>query len=104
MLRKAADELYGDEDPYRIYHKGEPISIEREDDYFIIKYPTPFLTKEDLELERIGDELVVKLYTDAGPIDLVVPLPTITFKMSLERAKLKNGQLYIYFKGEGHEE
>jgi|Deesub1362B_J571_1020462.scaffolds.fasta_scaffold00005_46 arsenite-transporting ATPase len=100
QLRLAADELYGDEDPIKIYHKGDLINIEREDDYLIIKYPTPFLSKKDLEIERIGDELIIHLYTDAGPIDLVVPLPTITFKMNIVKAKLMNRYLYIYFKGD----
>lgn len=102
-LREAADELYGDEDPFRIYHKGETIRIDREGDYLVIRYPTPLLSKKDLDLERIGDELMVRLYTDAGSTDLVVPLPTITIKMTLERAKLMSGYLHIYFKGEFHE-
>jgi arsenite-transporting ATPase len=100
MLREAAIYLYQDEDPTVVYYKGKKVEIRRDDGVLEIRYPTPLISKEEIGLERIGDELIVKLYTDAGPVDLVVPLPTITFKMRIKKASLKNGYLIIIFEGE----
>lgn len=100
MLREAADQLYDDKDPTKIYYRGRGVEIRHLNDEVQIKYPTPLISKKDLELERIGDELIVKMYTDIGPQDLIVPLPTITFKMKIIHALLKNGYLTIYFRGD----
>ncbi len=100
MLRKAAEELYRDEDPYRVYYKGKKLEVNTYDNNLEIILPVPFISKSDLEIERIGDELIVKLKTDMGDVTLVVPLPTITFKMKLSYAKLMNNELRLYFTGD----
>mgnify|MGYP000294709149 CR=1 FL=1 len=96
-LRKAADELFGDGNPTEVYHKGEAIKVEYRDKYLEVTYPAPFISKKEIEVERVGDELILRIYTDAGPVDLVIPLPAIAFKLSLKKAKLINGYLHLYF-------
>lgn len=99
-LRMAGDKLYDDEDPINIYYKGETVKINKFNGTLEIIYPAPFIAKKDIEIERMGDELILHIYTDAGYTDLVIPLPTLTIKLSLKSAKFKDGSLYLYFSGE----
>ncbi len=98
-LRKAADELFGDEDPTQIYFKGKTIEIIKKDGEVEMIYPAPYISKSDIEIERIGDELIVHLKTDMGTTDLLIPLPMMTYKMSLKKAKLLNDGLHVFFVG-----
>lgn len=100
MLRMAAIELYKDDDPSKVYYKGRGIDVKAYDGRLEIIIPVSFISKSDLSVERIGDELIVRLKTDMGPVMLVIPLPVITFKMSLERAKFINNELHLFFRGD----
>jgi len=97
MLRKAGSELYGDEDPAKVFFKGETIKILRSDGGLEIVYPAPYISKGDIDIERIGDELIIHLNTDSSVVDLLLPLPIATYKMSLKRAKLLSDGLHVYF-------
>ena len=96
-LRKAADELFNDEDPTQVYHKGKPMTINRHNDGVEVVLSIPYVSREDIEIERTGDEMLVYLKTDIGRVGLIIPLPTITYLMSLKKAKLINGKLHLYF-------
>ncbi|MCP8322311.1 MAG: hypothetical protein H3Z52_15445, partial [archaeon] len=48
-------------------------------------------------VERIGDELLVKVSTEVGDVVKVIPLPTATLRMKLSRAKLLSDELHISF-------
>ncbi len=96
-LRKAADELFKDEDPSKIYFKGKTIEIIRRDNEVEIIYPAPYVSKGDIGIERIGEELIIHLKTDMGMTDLLIPLPMMMYKMSLKKAKLLNDGLHVFF-------
>jgi len=99
-LEKAAEELFGDEDPAKIYHKGRNIEVIRNNGQLEIVYPAPQVKRGQVEIERIGDELIMHLQTEIGKINLIMPLPTITYKMQLIKAKLKDGAIHVYFQEE----
>ena len=60
----------------------------------------PYVSKEEVEVERAGDELMVYVLTDIGRVGLIIPLPAIVYTLSLKKAKLINGQLHLYFQRE----
>jgi len=97
-LRIAAEELFGDEDPTQIYFKGRTIEVIKRDHEVELIYPAPYISKGDISVERIGDELIVHFKTDKGATDLLLPLPMMLYKMSLMRAKLLNDGLHLYFR------
>ena len=97
MLNKGVEELYGDEDPTRVYYKGSTVEIQRRNGKLEVIYPAPYISREDIELERIGDEMIIHLKTDMGKVDLLLPLPIITYKMKIEKARLINGKLHLIF-------
>ena len=97
-LEKAANELFGEEDPTKIYHKGKPMVVNKHSEREVeVVLNVPYVSKENMEVERVGEELVVYLNTDMGKIGLIIPLPTITYMMSLKKAKLINGKLHLVF-------
>jgi len=96
-LREASEELFRDEDPTKVFFKGRTIEVYKSDGKIEIIYPAPYISKTDLEIERIGDELIIHLNTDIGKTDLLIPLPMITYKMRIEKAKLLKDGLHIYF-------
>ncbi len=97
LLLEAAKEVYGDDDPASVFYKDVGIEVHHKDGELEIIFPVRYVGKEDLDIERIGDELLVTLYTDMGPTTLVIPLPAITYKMRLIRAKLINDRLHLIF-------
>ena len=99
-LRKAALELFGDEDPTKVYFKGKPMTVKKIDGGVEIVLNIPYVSKEEVEVERAGDELMVYVLTDIGRVGLIIPLPAIVYALSLKKAKLINGQLHLYFQGE----
>ena len=96
-LRKASEDLFGEEDPTQVYHKGRPLEVMIKDNELELILFAPLRRKEDAEVERIGDEVIVHLTTDAGCARIFVPLPTISFKYRLKGAKLINDRLHILF-------
>lgn len=97
LLMEAAREIYGDEDPSKVFYRDVGIEVRYGDGELEIIYPVRYIGKEDIEIERIGDELLITLYTGMGPSTLVVPLPAITYKMRLKRARLINNRLHLIF-------
>jgi arsenite-transporting ATPase len=100
MLKDEGYTLFGDEDPSQIYFIGNPIDTMHEDDQLILKVKAPFIDKDACEVERIGDEAIVKICSDVGESVNVVPLPAITYQMTLTKAKILDNELLIYFTDE----
>jgi arsenite-transporting ATPase len=99
-LRKCSDELF-DDDPSKVYFKGSPFELTKLSNGILARFRVPFTGKEDFEIERIGEELLVKVKLDVGEIVNVLPLPAIANIMSLRSAKLRDGVLEVKFVREG---
>ncbi|UYZ39922.1 MAG: TRC40/GET3/ArsA family transport-energizing ATPase [Candidatus Methanospirare jalkutatii] len=97
LLAEVADELFGDEDPAKIFFKGKALSVSETERGLEIVVPLPFARSEFCEVERIGGELSVVVSTEIGEVRNFIPLPTAAWLMRLERAKLLNGELHIFF-------
>ncbi len=97
LLADVADELFGDEDPAKIFFKGKALSVSETERGLEIVVPLPFARSEFCEVERIGGELSVVVNTEIGEVRNFIPLPTAAWLMRLERAKLLNGELHIFF-------
>ncbi|MCW3130018.1 MAG: ArsA family ATPase [Methanophagales archaeon] len=101
LLSELGDELFGDEDPAKVYFEGKAIKV-TESNYgleVIVPLPLPFASKykEVCEVERTGEDLSVVISTDVGEVRNFIPLPTIAHIMKLDRAELLNDELHIYF-------
>ncbi len=95
MLRLMAKALYGDEDPTRVFFRGQPSDIRREDGHYILTLPLPFTSKQDISLLRNGDELVVRV----GNIKRNIILPRTLADLEVKEAKFEGERLKIRFEG-----
>ncbi len=97
LLSEVAYELFGDEDPAKIFFKGRGISVNETESGIEIVVPMPFVSRDICEVERTGSELSIIAHTDVGEIRNFLPLPTAACMMRLERAKMIDSELHIYF-------
>jgi arsenite-transporting ATPase len=97
MLEKYGEELFGSEDPSKIFYQGKPFGFETFGDSFNMKVKVPFTEKDDFDIERFGDQLTIKVTNDVGKLVNIVPLPAATMGMKLSKAKLQGDELNILF-------
>ncbi len=60
-LNRLADNIFGDTDLTRIYSSEKAMSIYREDGMDILSLKLPFSSRDEVELYKAGDVLIVKV-------------------------------------------
>jgi arsenite-transporting ATPase len=88
-LRDFADTLYGDVDPRAVLHHGEPLRL----DGRVLKLHLPFVDRDDLELARHGDELLVRV----GPHRRALMLPDSLRRREVVGATMNGDWLEVAF-------
>ncbi len=96
MLQQMGKVLFGEEDPSRIFFRGQVREIEKADGYYNLIIPLPFVDKADISLVQNGDELLIQV----GRYKRNLMLPRSLVGLPIEGAKLENGRLCIKFKEE----
>lgn len=92
-LRRFAAGLYGETDPAARRHAGVPLRVTRSKGRHVLRLDLPFADRDDLELGRRGDELLVRV----GPYRRAVVLPDSLRKRVVEGATLRRGTLSVTF-------
>jgi arsenite-transporting ATPase len=100
QLEEAAEELFDGEDPSKVYYVGKPMEVAVREDGVEMDIPAPYAKKDGMEVERVGDELIIHIHSESGALRILIPLPAAAFKYSLKSAKLINGRLHIKFSRE----
>jgi arsenite-transporting ATPase len=98
MLRRMAESIYGDGDPTGVYFVGQTHSVEKKDGRYILRLPLPFVGKQELQLTRSGDELIVHI----GNRKRNLILPRVLASLEVQSAKFDEDTLVITF-GEDEE-
>jgi len=93
MLETMADALYGDDDPARLFLKGQVQSFRKEDDHYILTMTLPFIEKGDISLTQGSDELVIRV----GDFKRNIVLPHALVGQTATEAKFEDGKLRIRF-------
>ncbi|MGA9348064.1 MAG: TRC40/GET3/ArsA family transport-energizing ATPase [Anaerolineae bacterium] len=93
MLRRMAESIYGDSDPTKVYFVGQTHSVEKKDGRYILSLPLPFVEKQDLQLTRSGDELIVHI----GNRKRNLILPRVLASLDVQSAKFDEDTLVITF-------
>jgi arsenite-transporting ATPase len=94
-LRGFGDRVYGDRDAASILYEGQPLRITRRAGRTTLTLDLPFADREDLELGRRGDELLVRV----GPYRRAITLPDSLRSRPVKDASLKQGKLKVTFEG-----
>ncbi len=93
LLKEIAKEIYGEENPTKVFHDEKPMIIEKEGDVFVLKIKAPFVEKSDIKLFKRGEELVII----AKQWKRIVFLPQSLAIREPRSAKFEDGLLKIVF-------
>lgn len=94
QLKLMARAIFSDDDPARVFFRGKPSEIERQEGYYVLSLRFPFSSKEDISLARAGDELTVEV---AGQRRNII-LPRALARLPVEGARLQDNKLAVRFK------
>ena len=94
-LKKFGHDIYGKRDPTERFYAGRPYEFTQKDDTFIITIKLPFLTKEEVELTRLQEEIIIRI----GGFKRHMPLPRHVSNYRTVKAKIDGSFLNIIFGG-----
>jgi len=95
-LAAFAAEVYGDDDPFGPPAGDSPVRIERDDDTdeVRLRWALPFAAREQVDLARHGDELVVTV----GSYRRVLAMPAALRRCEVRGARMQDGALVVRFR------
>ena len=99
-LQGLARRIYGDRDPLERFYDREPYRLVKENGGYTLVLSLPFAGRDDVELSRISDELIVQV----GGIKRHVMLPRPVAGAETIRAWFEGRDLHIFLKGDDHGE
>ena len=85
--------LYSDKDPTQIFYKGKPYEILKEGGSYSMVLKLPFVSKEEVKLHQVGNELTIQIENQRRNIFL----PKFLAKLNVDKANLENGVLKVTF-------
>jgi len=97
-LREFGTTVYGNADAAAVLFDGEPLRIEKRNGHHVLALQLPFADKDDLELGRRNDELLVRV----GPYRRALVLPDSLKRRQVEGATMTGDWLEVTFTGNGH--
>ncbi|MBW1999170.1 MAG: TRC40/GET3/ArsA family transport-energizing ATPase, partial [Deltaproteobacteria bacterium] len=62
-LKSLAQEIYGDRNPLDRFFTMEPYSLTKDSEGYRLAMKLPFVTKNDIQINRLADELVIRIGT-----------------------------------------
>ncbi|MEY2568876.1 MAG: arsenite/tail-anchored protein-transporting ATPase [Actinomycetota bacterium] len=92
-LRSFGEALYGDRDPAARLHDGPSLKITKRGKAHVLALPLPFVDRDDLEVGRHDDELLVRV----GPHRRAIVLPDSLKRRQVAGAKLEGDWLEVRF-------
>jgi arsenite/tail-anchored protein-transporting ATPase len=97
-LKDLASEIYGDRNPLDRFFAGEPYELSKNDGAYELKMKLPFASRENVELNKVSDELIIRV----GGFKRHLLLPRQVAASPSVKARLEGQHLSIFFKGEDH--
>jgi arsenite-transporting ATPase len=96
-LKALAEEIYGNRQPLDRFFLEEPYRLIKSDGGYRLELNLPFLSKRDVELNKVSDELIIRV----GSYKRHLLLPRQVAAAKSLKAKMEGQQLWIQFKGDG---
>jgi len=97
MLKLMADNIYGEDDPTKVFFLGQAQEIQKKDSYYVLTIPLPFTNKEQVSLMQSGDELIIRV----GNARRNILLPHILVGLPVKGARFEQDKLKIRFEEQG---
>jgi arsenite-transporting ATPase len=92
-LRGFAAALYGESDPSAVLHSQQPMRFAHDDTTTTLYVRLPFATRDDLDVARRGNELLIRV----GPQRRRVVLPDSLQRRAVQSARLIGDELAVVF-------
>jgi arsenite-transporting ATPase len=97
-LKALAEQVYGNRNPLERFFVGQPYELTKEDKTYCLRIKLPFTGKENVELNKVSDELIIRL----GGFKKHILLPRYVAASKSVTAKLEDEHLLVCFEGEDH--
>ncbi len=95
-LKQLADQIYKGSNPLQRFYKDEPYRLIKKSGNYSLKLKLPFISKKDVELNKLHEELVIRI----GGFKRHIMLPRQVASLNAVNAKLEGEYLNILFKGD----
>lgn len=92
-LEKFGEILFSKKDPTQIFYKGKPYEIVKEDGQYHLLLKLPFVSKEEIKLYQVSDELTLQIENQRR----YVFLPKFLARFSVQKAHYEGDHLKITF-------
>jgi arsenite-transporting ATPase len=93
MLDRLAGELFGSDDPAELLHSELPQDLSTDNGRARLRLPLPFAERGEIELKKIGLEVIVRV----GGQKRTIILPPTMAAYSASGARFENGALEVFF-------
>ena len=97
-LKSLAGQIYGQRDPLERFYVGQPYDLSKENGVYCLKLKLPFAGKDHVELNKVSDELIVRI----GSFKKHILLPRHVAASKSVKARMEEEVLNICFEGEEH--
>ncbi|MBW2003445.1 MAG: ArsA family ATPase [Deltaproteobacteria bacterium] len=94
-LKRFGENIYGERDPIEHFYTERPYEFSKKEGKFFIKIKLPFITKEEVELNRLPEEMVIRV----GGFKRHILLPRYVSTYKDVTAKIDGNCLNIIFGG-----
>ncbi|GCE47227.1 arsenite efflux ATP-binding protein ArsA [Thermosporothrix hazakensis] len=92
-LTQLAQEIFGEEDPTRVFHRGPVQEIVRQGESYVLRLPLPHIEMNKVVMTKKGDEIIIEI----GNFKREITLPSVLAHQEATRARLANNALEIHF-------
>jgi arsenite-transporting ATPase len=97
-LKKLAAQIYGQKNPLERFFDGQPYNLTKEEGVYCLKIKIPFAGKDHVELNKVSDELIVRM----GSFKKHLLLPRQVAASKSVKARMEAEYLNVCFEGEDH--
>jgi arsenite-transporting ATPase len=94
-LERLGRTIYGDDDPADLFYEERPCRFEKDGDVYKVLLKLPFVAKEDVELSRSEDQLIIRI----GSFKRHVTLPRSMVPLEPSGAEIQGTTLCVNFEG-----
>lgn len=85
--------LFANQDPVEIFYKEKPYEIVKEKGVYTLILKLPFVSKKEVKLHQVGEELTIQIENQRRNIFL----PNFLAKLNVDKANLEGGVLKVSF-------
>jgi arsenite-transporting ATPase len=97
-LKSLADRIYGRRNPLEKFFIGQPYDLTKANGVYCLKLKIPFAGKDHVELNKVSDELIVRV----GGFKKHLLLPRHVAASKSVKARMEEEYLNVCFEGEDH--